>query len=138
MKEYPEFYIVAALCGHVGRENAVIKHFAVRSSDAKEAAAFVRTLPRVKHDYKFAIRNVQLVSFEDYLIQYLKNQFDPYLNANNIQEQRTECDEIEVLKMSDLDNFKSYRRKTKVGHNVRPVAVIRLRNGIWITQYLKY
>ena len=116
MKDYSEFYIVDAVCGHVGRENAVIKHFVVRSANAKEAAAFVRTLPRVKHDYKFAIRNVQLVSFEDYLIQYLKNQFDPYLNANNIQEQRTDCDGIEVLKMSDLEDSKSYRRKTKVGH----------------------
>lgn len=116
MEDYSEFYIVDAVCGHVGRENAVIKHFAVRSANAKEAAAFVRTLPRVKHDYKFAIRNVRLVSFEDYLIQYLKNQFDPYLNANNIQEQRTDCDSIEVLKMSDLEYFKSYRRKTKVGH----------------------
>lgn len=116
MKDYSEFYIVDAVCGHVGRGNAVIKHFAVRSANAKEAAAFVRTLPRVKHDYKFAIRNVRLVSFEDYLIQYLKNQFDPYLNANNIQEQRTDCDGIEVLKMADLENSKSYRRKTKVGH----------------------
>ena len=116
MKDYSEFYIVDAVCGHVGRENAVIKHFAVRAANAKEAAAFVRSLPRVKHDYKFAIRNVRLVSFEDYLIQYLKNQFDPYLNANNIQEQRTDCDGIEVLKMSDLEDFKSYRKKTKVGH----------------------
>ena len=116
MKDYSEFYIVDAVCGHVGRENAVIKHFAVRAANAKEAAAFVRSLPRVKHDYKFAIRNVRLVSFEDYLIQYLKNQFDPYLNANNIQEQRMDCDGIEVLKMSDLEDFKSYRKKTKVGH----------------------
>ena len=97
MKDYSEFYIVDAVCGHVGRENAVIKHFVVRSANAKEAAAFVRTLPRVKHDYKFAIRNVQLVSFEDYLIQYLKNQFDPYLNANNIQEQTEPESEPETV-----------------------------------------
>ena len=116
MKDYSEFYIVDAVCGHVGRENAVIKHFAVRAANAKEAATFVRSLPRVKHDYKFAIRNVRLVSFEDYLIQYLKNQFDPYLNANNIQEQRMNCDGIEVLKMADLEDSKSYRRKLKVGH----------------------
>ena len=116
MKDYSEFYIVDAVCGHVGRENAVIKQFAVRTANAKEAAAFVRTIPRVKHDYKFAIRNVRLVSFEEYLIQYLKNQFDPYLISNNIQEQRMDCDGIEVLKMADLEDSKSYRRKTKVGH----------------------
>ena len=116
MKETSAFYIVDALCGHVGRENAVIKQFAVRTSSAKDAAAFVRMIPRVKHDYKFAIRNVHEVSFEEYLIQYLKNQFDPYLNANCVQDQRMDCDDIEVLKMADLEEFKSHRRKKKVGH----------------------
>ena len=109
-------YIVEAVCGHVGREYAVIKNFAIMACSSKEAAAVCREIPRVKHHFKYAIRSVRRVTFEEYLIQRLKNAFDPYLNSSNIQEQNSVMDHIDLVSMEDLGKTDGYKKKTKVSH----------------------
>ena len=116
MKEAFGFFIVDAVCGHVGDGNCVIKSFAVEASSAKEAAARGRTFPRVKHHYKYAIQSVRKVSFEAYLAQRLKNEFDPYLNAVNRSEQRRFCNDLDVFRLEDLGGIDVYKRNSKVGY----------------------
>lgn len=53
------YYKVRAKCGHVGRNNYIIKPFFVKANDGKEAAKIVRNTPRVKHDHKYAIIDVK-------------------------------------------------------------------------------
>lgn len=109
-------YIVEAVCGHVGREYAVIRSFAIRACSSKEAAAICRDLPRVKHHFKYAIRSVRKVSYEEFLAQWLRNAFDPYLNSSNIQEQNSVMEKIDLVSMEDLGKTEGYKRKTKVSH----------------------
>ena len=62
MKNNSGLYIVDAVCGHVGRGKGVLKSFVVMANNAKEAAAAGRVIPRVKHDFKYAIQNVRKVT----------------------------------------------------------------------------
>ncbi len=111
-----KFYIVDAVCGHVGRGNYVIKSFAIEATNAKEAATRGRNIPRVKHDYKYAIQNVREVSLQSYVIQKLKNQFDPYMQVTNRADQDRYCEDLEVARLEDLGGIKITRSKPKVGH----------------------
>ncbi len=111
-----QFYIVDAVCGHVGRDYGVIKSFAITAKDSKEAAAVCRSMPRVKHHFKYAIRNVQKVSLEKYLIQYMQNAFDPYLTSTNIQEQNLVYDQIDLVSMKDLGKTEKRKHTSKVGY----------------------
>ena len=115
MKRDFKFYIVDAVCGHVGRKNYVIKSFCVEAMDAKEAATRGRSIPRVKHDYKYAIQNVREVSLQAYVIQKLKNEFDPYMHVTNRADQDRYCEDLEVARLEDLDGNKVYKRTSKVG-----------------------
>lgn len=115
MKNDFRFYIVDAVCGHVGNSKYVIKSFVIEAKNAKEAAAIGRGIPRVKHHYKYAIQSVREVSFEEYLIQRLKNEFDPYLNVSNRSEQRRFCNDLEIHQLEDLGGINLYKRNSKVG-----------------------
>ena len=64
-------YIVEAVCGHVGREYAVIKNFAIMAGSSKEAAAVCRDIPRVKHHFKYAIKNFHKESENLYVFPIL-------------------------------------------------------------------
>ena len=110
------FYIVDAVCGHVGVGNYVIKSFCVEAKNAKDAAAKGRRIPRVKHHYKYAIQNVREVTFEKFLVQKLKNAFDPFFQVSNSTEQRMYCDDLEILPLDNLDGTKFSRGKAKVGY----------------------
>lgn len=114
MKSDLQFYIVDAVCGHVGRENAVIKSFAIIAGNPKEAAAVCRNMPRVKHHFKFAIQNVRKVSLEQYVIQRTWNSFDPYLTATNIQEQILISEGLQLISMEALGKTESYKKTKKV------------------------
>lgn len=114
MKENLGFYIVDAVCGHVGIGNYVIKSFVVEALDAKEAAAKGRGIPRVKHHYKYAIQSVRKVSLEEYLIQKLKNEFDPYLHVSNRSDQKRFCTDLEVYRLEDLGGINIFSQNSKV------------------------
>jgi len=82
-------FAVEAKCGHVGRNNYIIKRFAITAENGKEAAQKARFLPRVKHDHKDAILSVQLLDEVSYLELLNKNRQDPYFRCKNIQEQKS-------------------------------------------------
>lgn len=106
-----KFFIVDAVCGHVGKNNGIIRSFAIHAKDGREAAFRTRKTPRVKHDYKYAIRDVREVSFEEYLLQLMINGADPYFKATNRQVQDATCHNLEVFRMDELET--DYQKKRK-------------------------
>ena len=106
---YSRYFIVDAICGHVGRNNGIVKSFPAAAENAKHAAAVTRKFPRVKHDYKYAIQNVREVTKEEYLKQKEINKEDPYLLSKSKYEQNLNCDNLSVFPMDDI--IKRKRRK---------------------------
>ena len=90
-----KYYIVTTKCGHVGKNNYILIDFPVIAEDGKEAAKIAREIPRVKHHHKDAIRKVEEVSYERYLLLCKFNHQDNYLNSSSMQEQNLYCDDIE-------------------------------------------
>ena len=86
------YYEVKAKCGHVGRNNYIIKCFYVYACNKKEAASITRYMPRVKHHHKDAIINVEEISYDDYLLGKKSIYCDPYFNVTNSSDQRLYCD----------------------------------------------
>ena len=86
-------YEVCAKCGHVGRNYYVDKIFAVKAASGKEAAAKVRSFPRVKHDHKDAIRYVECIGAARFADIISANHLDPFFLCANVQEQRRLCHE---------------------------------------------
>ena len=82
------FYKVKAKCGHVGRNNYIEKYFYVAAESGKEAALIVRYKPRVKHDKKDAILNVEKISEEEFKIGVEHLKADTYFHVSNSTEQR--------------------------------------------------
>lgn len=103
-----KYYEVEVKCGHVGKNNYIIKKFYVRAESGKDAARFARSLPRVKHHHKDAIRNVIEISYEDYLLGRERNDLDSYFQATNVQEQRLECGTIdeEIIREEETKKYK--------------------------------
>lgn len=86
MKKY---YSVMAKCGHVGRFNCVYVDFAICAGSAKEAASRVKEFARVKRHHKDAIKEVKEITIQQYYSLREKNQNDPYLHCNSVQEQNS-------------------------------------------------
>ena len=99
---YSRYFIVDAICGHVGRNNGIVKSFPVAAENAKHAAAVTRKFPRVKHDYKYAIQNVREVTKEEYLKQKEINKEDPYLLSKSKYEQNLSCDNLSIFPMDEI------------------------------------
>lgn len=83
-----KYYRVRAKCGHVGgRKNYIEIDFYTIAENGAEAARFVRMAPRVKHHQKDAIRFVEEITAEEYLIGCEEYKADPYTRCKNKQEQ---------------------------------------------------
>lgn len=82
------YYKVQAKCGHVGRNNYILKWFYVKAEDGEEAAKIVRNKPRVKHHHKYAIKVVEKINREEYLNGIRCNQEDKYFQSHSSSEQR--------------------------------------------------
>ena len=93
-------YKVEARCGHVGKNNYIIKNFYIRAENGKEAAYKTRKMPRVKHHHKYAIVNVAEISYDEYLNGLNEVSNDTYFLAHNSSEQRAICDFLdgEIIK----------------------------------------
>ena len=78
-----DYYLVSAICGHVGRGKGIVKCFSIKARNGKEAAAKCRNMPRVKHDNKHAILNTRLVDEDEYWRQMEENNGDPYFKAGS-------------------------------------------------------
>ena len=82
------YFAVETKCGHVGKEKCIFIWFAVKAESKKAAAAKAREYKRVKHHHKDAIRQVIEISFEEYTQLRSFNEYDPYLQCKNVQQQR--------------------------------------------------
>lgn len=87
-----KYYEVLAKCGHVGKNNYIIKSFGVYAESGKEAAIIARSIPRVKHHHKDAIIDVKEIDYNTYNEIRKNNFLDPYFLSSSIQEQRKICD----------------------------------------------
>ncbi len=109
-----QYFIVSVKCGHVGRNNYIVKDFPIVASTAKEAATMARYVGRAKHHLKDAIVNVERVSEDLYMVQEDRNQNDPYFSCKNAQDQRTACPDIDLFKMV-LEKHPFWRRRNRDG-----------------------
>ena len=111
--ENNKYFIVEAKCGHVGKQFYIPIKFAITAKSAKEAAEIIRQIPRVKHDHKDAILNVEKVSFEEYLTQQENNSKIDYLKCKSKYEQKNILDWIENNKIEETEVEYKYRLKDK-------------------------
>ena len=125
-----KYFAVTVKFGHVGQHKFIIKTVPVAAESGKEAAYKARWMPRVKHHDKHAIINVKEIDLETYLILMIEKSTDPYFQCKSIQEQRTECADIEadVQYIDDGIDYEKRRanRKSKIDFQKRKnKAVIR-------------
>lgn len=107
-----KYYRVEAKCGHVGRNNYIVKTFYVYGEDGKDAAAYVRALPRVKHNHKDAIQDVCEISFDEYVAGKTKNHNDPFFSVDNKQDQSRYCNYIYDCLEKEDEEIK-YKKNSK-------------------------
>lgn len=100
------YFKVIAKCGHVGRNNYILKEFYIEASSGKEAAKLIRDTPRVKHNQKDAIRGVLSISPEDYYQNKKAMNEDPYFKVHSKQEQELLCPKLYEL------TFKEEEKRT--------------------------
>ena len=89
-----KYFKVIAKCGHVGRNNYILKAFYVECIDGEEAASIVKISPRVKHNHKDVIREVDEIAREDYFEGRKNMSRDPYFIVHNKQTQKLLCPDI--------------------------------------------
>ena len=63
------YFLVETMCGHVGTGAYIPVTFPVMAENGREAAKIARSIPRVKHNNKYAILRVEKVDFEQYMSQ---------------------------------------------------------------------
>lgn len=127
MMETKNYYEVIAKCGHVGKKHYVPVKFAVIAEDGKEAAKMVRDFPRVKHDHKDAILNVNKIDYERFQEIVEMNRNDPYLKCHSRKEQKLIVNVAERM-VADLHNvkqaFDKQARKDRVAYKLRKFKIL--------------
>lgn len=106
-----KYYQVEAKCGHVGRNNYILKKFYVCAINGKEAASRVRKFPRVKHHHKDAIRNVVEIEYEQYMNGLNERSLDPYFLVRNSSEQKEYAETINGQIVRE-NNDETYKKPT--------------------------
>lgn len=109
------YYEVIVVVGHVGRGYGMDKAVPIVAENGKDAAMKARWLPRVKHDYKYAIRQVRKVDETEYQELIQSHRQDSYFRCRNKQEQNAYCklgDEIYAMD----NNRRRHRRKVDYHH----------------------
>ena len=115
------YYKVLAKCGHVGRNNYIIKCFYVKANDGEEAAKIVRQKPRVKHHHKDAIRDVIAIELEEYLTGLKIMEADMYFKVKNSSDQRL----YNCVKQEDIypEEDKKKYKKPRNGQRLRALEM---------------
>ena len=115
------YYKVLAKCGHVGRNNYIIKCFFVKANDGEEAAKIVRQKPRVKHHHKDAIRDVIAIELEEYLTGLKIMEADMYFKVQNSSDQRL----YNCVKQEDIypEEDKKKYKKPRNGQRLRALEM---------------
>lgn len=127
MMETKNYYEVIAKCGHVGKKHYLPVKFAVIAENGKEAAKIVRQFPRVKHDHKDAILNVNKIDYERFQEIIEINHNDPYLKCQSRQKQKL-VDNLEERLKNDLHNQKAkydkQARLDRVAYKIKKTKIL--------------
>lgn len=105
------YYRVKAKCGYVGKNNYIPKDFYVKANNGKEAAKQVRYTPRVKHHQKDAIREVEEISLEEFVLGKRAMAEDMYFKVHNSTEQRSlnAVSKLDIFPETKISKYKRSR-----------------------------
>ena len=104
-----KYFEVEAKCGHVGRNNYILKKIYVCANNGKDAAKIVRNMGRVKHNHKDAIKYVIEINYEQYRIGREQMKNDGYFHVHNKQDQNALCD-LEGQVLNEDNNQKRFKQ----------------------------
>ena len=110
-----KYYEIKVKCGHVGKNNYYVGTLYLYGENGREAAAYARRHPRVKHDHKDAILCVKEISHEAYLKGKSDTRKSVYWTSTCIQQQRMYFPELENQVLQE-DNKKNQYKKN---HSLR-------------------
>ena len=113
-----KYFKVMAKCGHVGKNKYYKGDFYIRAETKEEASKITRNMPRVKHDKKDAILNVEEIDYETYIKGIKENSKHPYFNCKNKQEQNRFLQEIQE-NIVDEENTNLEKPKKTKRHSLR-------------------
>lgn len=100
---------VTAKFGHFGRNNYYEGVVYIRANTAKEAALYVRWLPRVKHHHKDAILSVEKIDYQQYWQGRAAMRSNPYFWCHSIQEQNAMCQNLYPLTKTEISSNEKYK-----------------------------
>lgn len=131
-----KYYEVKAKCGHVGRNNYIVKEFYTRAENGREAASKIRRAPRVKHDHKDAIISVEEISCSEFYEGIKKNENDNFFKIHSSSEQRLLCtfQEGEIIRENLDDNIKTKKKK----HIKQRLIELQIIKEWRLNKYLQY
>lgn len=100
-----KYFKITVKFGHVGKSNFYKGYLYLKAESKKDAAEKARYSPRVKHDHKDAILNVEEIDKDLYFEGLEKNRAIRYFSCYNVQEQRECFCEIEdsIFKKNDVE-----------------------------------
>lgn len=110
-----KYFKVEAKCGHVRRNNYILKNFYIRAESKKEAARITKETPRVKHNHKDAIRSVEEITLEEYCQGRKAMSEDWYFQVHCKQDQALLCPDIYEFTLRE-DEEKQVRKKGNFRH----------------------
>ena len=119
-----KYFKVTAKLGHVGKNNYYKGKLYIKAESRKEAAKKARYCPRVKHDHKDAILNVEEITVQEFVEGAERNKDIKYFSCYNIQQQRECFCEIEdpVFKANREEEYarRSRKQSLRKNYNVDP------------------
>lgn len=113
-----KYFKVTAKCGHIGIHKYYKGDFYIRAETKEEASKITRNMPRVKHDKKDAILNVEEIDYETYIKGIKESSKHPYFNCKNKQEQNRFLQEIQE-NIVDEENTNLEKPKKTKRHSLR-------------------
>lgn len=116
-----KYFMVTAKCGHVGKNNYYKGNLYIKAESGKEAARIARDVPRVKHDRKDAILDVQEIDFESFETGRLSNHKIHYYTCENRQEQNAYLYEIEDSIYEEENFSDDIKKKYRKNHSLNKI-----------------
>ena len=115
------YFKVTAKCGHVGKGFYYPGDLFIKAENGRDAARVARKMPRVKHDHKDAILNVEEIDWETYRAGKEDARKNPYFFCESVQQQSEYWDEIGSRLLTDDYNEKGKNKKVSKRHSLRHV-----------------
>ena len=117
------YYKVIAKCGHVGKNNYILKSFYISASSSKDAASKVKSKPRVKHNHKDVIRDVKKIEYEEFIKGLKIMASDKYFNVHSPQEQKIHNCVMEVEILPEIKKHKY--KKERNGQRIKYINLLK-------------